>query len=446
MTEIAKELLSRFLPTDEGVASNELKVAVVGGGPAGLLLTWKLLNAGHTVTVFEKRKAYQLNEAPDSRSYNLTADGLGLRAFGRLGNLIYCAGIIVDGRAIHSPSGSLWTHPYGHWAADHLVSIPRGDLLALLAATIIGHRKCNLCFDCDVRDADVYKGTVRWKKNATQLEEELEGLDLIAFADGVRGLGQQKAKSQPGTNSVCETEDTPYLNLTISKEAVTQARLELNKIHFFPAEESLGIGLPNFDGTISLLIEGRIHKNHREEAICPFTGRVPFSFYKQVFDKPEQADGYLQRQNPKLAEILQDFSDQVLNVRPGHFIESFITNWRVGPLGILLGDAGSCAPPWAGFGMNLACSHAADLAELIGQFHDLQTALEQYNKRRQKCTDVVKGIIKAHGALLNSGIGSRKWRREQALRDRREQVFGERSEYQIVAFEERGLEDLAGLE
>src|ERR1700732_2512544 len=72
-------------------------------------------------------------------------------------------------------------------------------------------------------------------------------------------------RNYDGVNSIRETEDTPYLNLTIPKDAATQAKLELNKIHFFPADESLGIGLPNFDGTISLLIEGRIHKDHRGE-------------------------------------------------------------------------------------------------------------------------------------------------------------------------------------
>jgi 2-polyprenyl-6-methoxyphenol hydroxylase-like FAD-dependent oxidoreductase len=188
-----------------------------------------------------------------------------------------------------------------------------------------------------------------------------------------------------------------------------------------------------------------MHKDHRGRAICPFTGRE-FSFYRAVFTREEDALSYLQSQNPKLVQILKDFPAQVVNKRPGHFIESFITRWRVGPLGVLVGDAGSCAPPWAGFGMNLACSHAADLAQLIGQLGDLDTALEQYNTGQQKCTEVVKDLIRTHGVLLNSGIGLGKWRRDQGLRERREQMLGERSPYQIVAFEEGGLEHLAGLE
>ena len=444
MTPVANELFSRFTPAERRASSNALHIAVVGGGPSGLLLAWKLLDTGHNVTLFEKRDEYQLNRAPDSRSYNLTADGLGLRAFGRLSNLIYSAGVIVVGRAIHSPSG-LWTHPYGYRASDHLVSIPRGDLLALLTGTISDHPCCTLHFSSEVQDADVKKGLVRWKHKTRT--ETLDNLDLIAFADGVHGLGLQKAKNQPGVDSVSETEDTPYLNLTIPREAVAQAKLELNRIHFFPSDESLGIGLPNYDGTISLLIEARITKNHKDEPVCPFTRRTPFDFSQTVFTKRDAFECYLQNQNRKLPRLLEDCPNtQILNRPAGHFIESFVNNWRVGKVGVLVGDAGSCAPPWAGFGMNLACSHAADLAHLINDSDSVVGALVRYNVRRQKCTTVVREIIRQHGVLLNSGIGSRKWRREQALRERREQVLGERSAYQMVAFEEGGLEDLAGLQ
>lgn len=97
--------------------------------------------------------------------------------------------------------------------------------------------------------------------------------------------------------------------------------------------------------------------------------------------------------------------------------------------------------------MNLACSHADDLARLIvAQPDNLEAALDEYNHRRIDCTKVVQMIIQNHGALLTSGMALKKWRREEMLRDRREQILDERSEYQTVAVDERGLELLAGLE
>lgn len=443
-TQVPNDLFSRFRPAKDGRPSKVLNVAVVGGGPAGLLLAWKLLDAGHRVTVLEKRSLYALNQVSDSRSYNLTADGLGLRAFGQLQRLLYCAGTIVIGRAIHSSAG-LWNHPYGYRTSDHLVSVPRGDLLALLAATIDGHPNYTPHFDSEVEKVDTKNGKVRFTSGTTPTD--LSGFDIIAFADGVRGLGQRSAKDQPGVNSASDTEDTPYLNVTIDSKAVAQAQLALNRIHFFPAQDSLGIGLPNADGTLSVLIEARIHKNHKQELVCPFTSKTPFSFYNKVFTDRAAADQYLNTINPTLCTLVKSVpDDQIVNRPPGHFIEAFVTSWRVGRLGILVGDSGSCAPPWAGFGMNLACAHAADLAAAINTCADVDTALDQYNKKWQKCTGVVRDIIREHGALLNSGIGSERWRQDQALRERREQVLGERSSYQIVAFQERGLEALAGLD
>lgn len=451
MNKVADAFFSRFFPTTKNDSSKKLQVAVIGGGPAGLLLTWKLLDAGHTVTVFEKGGEHKLDQEPDPRSYNLTADGLGLRAFGRLANLIYWAGIIVDGRAIHSPSGSLWTHPYGYQTSDHLISIPRGDLLALLTATITSHIRCKLHFNCTIKrtGVDAEQGTVKWKyNNAKVARKKLENLDLIAFADGAGGIGRIIRGNTPGTSSRRNSHPTAYLNLTISEDVVRKANLDLSKIHFFPAPDnkSLGIGLPNFDGSISLLLEGEIQERNNNEEVCPFTGQVPFRWNSSVFTTKKAADQYLKTQHPTLGKVLNNFFDQVRGRLPGHFIESYINKWRVGTKGILVGDAGSCAPPWAGFGMNLACSHAADLAVLLSHHTTVRTALIEYNKRRVACTRVVKNIIEDHGDLLNSGIGSQNWCRKQAIRERKEQVLGERSDYQIVAFEEQGLEILAGLE
>lgn len=443
---LTETIFSRFLPSKENRPSKELKVAVIGGGPAGLLLAWKLLDAGHKVHVFEKRKEYQLNNTTDERSYNLTADGLGLRSFGRLSKLIYLGGTVVDGRAIHAPSSSdaLWTHHYGRRASDHLVSIPRGDLLAVLASTISGHPKYEPRFKCEVTKADTRHGKITYTNN-NRTQKLLDGFDLIAFADGVQGIGQGEARKY-GHNMDIKTHPTPYLTATITKNAATEAGLDLTKIHFFPGTNSLGIGLPNHDGTISLLIEGIVPPNSKNSLVCPFTGRV-FKSDQDVFTAFGDAQNYLQSQNRKLASVLKDSVNEILNKRPGRFIQSSVSDWRISKVGVLVGDAGSCAPPWAGFGMNLACSHADDLARLVAdKLDNLNAALEQYNHRRIECTKVVASIIEKHGALLTSGMALKKWRHEEMLRDRREQILDERSEYQRVAFDERGLEMLAGLE
>jgi flavin-dependent dehydrogenase len=204
--------------------------------------------------------------------------------------------------------------------------------------------------------------------------------------------------------------------------------------------------LPNHDGSFSLLIEGKIHKNSKDEPISPFTGE-PFDFRKRVFNNAQEAEHYLTSQNKTLADLLRDSVGQIVNKRPGKFIQSSISDWRISEIGVLVGDAGSCAPPWAGFGMNLACSHADDLArQIAAEPNNLSAALGQYSHRRVRCSEEVKKIIDSHGALLTSGMALKKWRHEEKLRDRREQILEERSPYQIVAFDERGLEMLAGLE
>ncbi len=465
---VEKGLLARFSPEAHqahGMAANSLRVAVVGGGPAGLLLAWKLLSLGHKVYILEKRGEYQLSQNSDGRSYNLTADGLGLSAFGPLSRLLYSVGTIVNGRAIHFDNKDVYAHPYGYRASDHLVSIARSDLLTLLSATIIKHQNCELNFNSEVDKVDVDNGAIEWlalKNKKTKKKEQkrrtLKKLDLIAFADGMNGIGRDKALDRLGSKYSKQPHGTPYLNVNIKAHTARKIGLSLDKIHFFTAGSCLAIALPNINGSFSALIEHplRIEKNDAEQSETEFSPFVRenrvWDWDKPVFQSREELADYFGTLNPRLQEALKEnfvqeiMPDGVRAVRPGAFYETEFQNWRVGSKAVLVGDAGSCAPPWAGFGMNLACSHAADLAKCISDAsHDIEQALNIYNDRRKKTTRVVKQIIAEHGKFLNSGIGSDEWKKFQETREKEEREQGKRTKYQIVAFEENGLERLAGL-
>jgi 2-polyprenyl-6-methoxyphenol hydroxylase-like FAD-dependent oxidoreductase len=421
----------RFAPGVDTRPRARLRVAVVGAGPGGLLAAWKLLDLGHDVVVLESRPPHAASKEDDVRSFNLTADGLGLSAFGKLRPLIYAAGTIVDGRAIHRPPRPVFTHRYGCRASDHLVSVARRDVLVLLAATIENHPRCRLLFDHAATDARPAGGRVLWNGPGDGGDRAVfeEAFDLVVFADGMRGLGQRLAREIPSVGSTVTPHEVAYLKVTIRAEAVARLALPLDKINFFPGRSSLAIGLPNQDGSISALIEDR------------FEGAST----RPIFSEPWEAATYCRRLNERLVEAVPDLADQIIGQRPGFFYTTRIDSWRLGPRAILLGDAGACAPPWAGFGMNLACSHASDLARVLTRFDDLDTALEAYNRRRVATSHVIQDVVAAHGSILTSEIGSARWRMAQSVRDWRERVLGRRTPYQTIAFEEHGLARLAGL-
>lgn len=447
---VRNKLLSRFIPQNIRT-NNSMRVAVVGGGPAGLLLAWKLLALGHKAFVFEERRRYKMDQDHDKRSYNLTADGLGLRSMGPLSRLIYFSGVLIDGRAIHYQNKPVYAHPYGFKATDHLVSIARSDLLTLLAETISQHRNCQLKFNAKVEKANIRQGSVTWKNG--KRKQILKNLDLIAFADGVHGLGQEIERNLRGRKGgLDDTHGTPYLRVTISAQAVKANNLQLDKIHFFPSDKCLAIGLPNVDGTISALIEHPIKPrkvNGEEIEFSPFVEDRIWDWNEPVFKGEIEAVKYFQSLHPRLQKALKDtFVKEVLagkGQEASDFRRRTVDRWRLGKKGVLVGDAGNCAPPWAGFGMNLACSHASDLAKCISEAPSLESALQKYELRRKRASDVVNQIVSEHGKLLKANIGSLKWRKGQEARQMLERTKGKRTKYQMVAFDEGGLEKLSVL-
>jgi kynurenine 3-monooxygenase len=408
-----------------GKAQPAKTACIVGGGPGGLIVAKKLAERGFEVFVLEQGAPYDQTRRADERSFNLTIDGLGMHAAGRAKGLIYAAGRIINGRAIHRPNKPVFTHPYGHNWSDHFVAVSRHDLLRSLASCLSAEPWCRVLFNAKAKETNVQSGSLTWINLITG-EETSKTFDLVVFADGVNGLGREIAAKRPGISINKQVDPVTYIKAEITPEAARKCGLPLDKINFWTGKGGVSIGVPNVDDSASVLI----------------MGDLPGSFTSPVFTSTTDAIKFMQARNPLLIEAIPDLAEQLVGRTRGHFLTTATSNWRLGAKAVLLGDSGRCAPPWAGLGANSAISDAAALADAIDANPNFDTALTAYSNDRIAASEIIQRMIAEHGRLLNASLGSTTWMLLQKFQDLRERLFKHRTLYQQIAFDDGGLNRL----
>ena len=114
--------------------SNQNKIAVIGAGMAGPLISILLARRGYAVTLFERRSLDEHELIESGRSFNLTLTKRGLAALQAVGleNDVKIISSPLLSRTTHRLNGGATQTKYGKLRDDILYSIKRTELNQLL--------------------------------------------------------------------------------------------------------------------------------------------------------------------------------------------------------------------------------------------------------------------------------------------------------------------------
>ncbi|HEX5798259.1 MAG TPA: NAD(P)/FAD-dependent oxidoreductase [Candidatus Saccharimonadales bacterium] len=368
----------------------DLKIIVVGAGPGGLTFAKAASLNGADVMVIERAGSpHGLNPGYTDRSFNLTLNEVGRKILGE--ERAWQGGTDVIGRAIHNfqNTGAIKYTEYGEGDKSILTSVPRPVLRQNLV-NIVEDQGVKIHFHTKVVEVEPNLGKVVCE-NKDAIKKELKA-DVIVLADGIHSLSDVFITALPGGSLGKKQDPLSYISVMLGQKAAKG--LSSHHMHFWhkAGSESVAIGMPNKDGTIATLL------------ISPYKDVIDES----PFSMPDQAIERLKQDFPEVLSLEPDLANQVVGRKLGHFHYKSITNYILGDKCIVVGDAGSASPPWAGFGANTAIYSADVLARfLIGCNGDIQEAFLGYEKYKIALAELVLDYANEHGEFLNKEVAER---------------------------------------
>jgi kynurenine 3-monooxygenase len=190
-------LASSVSARDERTTLRGLKVAVIGGGPSGLLLAHRLLKAGGTVNLYERRPK------PDQLEHRAYALGVGIRGRTAIQSVDLDLWKVVQGRGFASERFILHAGPLSirlrdekdgkssiGAAVEPSLLLFQSDLCRALVDDLetrwSATGRLNLNFDSEINDLDLVKKTVA--SGSIGLTTKKEAFDLVVGCDGVNSI------------------------------------------------------------------------------------------------------------------------------------------------------------------------------------------------------------------------------------------------------------------
>ncbi len=344
-------------------------IAIVGGGPSGLVLAIALARRGIPTTVFERDAHPEIAPRfnPD-RSYTIDISGHGLKALRHIDACAQFDERMIQFKGLRFPGGGEeWTLP--GWTGS------RGDILrALMAVVEDRHRELiQFHFQSRVTSVDLNAGTLTYASESGELTT-LQ-FDFIVGADGA-GSVVRRAMVEQIPEFTAVTRSYPNYCTMIELDRVGD-QLNKNYLH--------GLSVRPF------CVAGAIKGDQGGDTarwFCAIGTKA-----KQVFASAEEAREFFRRRVPRIFELTSEEKIAAFAQRTCYHIGQTLTCSQLHcGKAVLLGDAAGAFPP-IGQGVNAAMESAMALDLCLSERGILPSevveAARLYNARWKPEVDAV---------------------------------------------------------
>ena len=385
------------------------RVAVVGAGLAGCLLTTLLARRGLTVDVYERRDDPRRAGAERGRSINLAISARGLDALGRVGldERTLDDALPMRGRTLHSPTGALAYQSYSADGTRAINSISRAGLNHALLDRAEETPGVRLHFGRRLLGVDAETGQLTFDGHTARA-------DVVLGADGAYSAVRRSI--QHGMDLHQDFLPHGYKELTIPPRDGRFA-LDPGSLHIWPRGASMMIALPNTDRSFTCTL---------------FWDKAEFA----ALDTPERVLAAFREHYPDAVPLMPTLAADYLANPVGSLVTVRCAPWVRGRVA-LVGDAAHAIVPFFGQGANCAFEDCVELdRSLTAAGGDWPTALARYQEQRKPNADAIADMALANFVEMSEKVASPVFRGQTKLRHALERALGGRyvSRYELVSF------------
>ncbi len=348
------------------------KIAIVGSGLVGSLLSIYLRRLGHAVTVFDRRPDIR-TIVFSGRSINLAMSNRGWKAMAEIGieDDIKKIAIPLDKRAMHVVGKPMYFQKYGK-DGEAIWSISRGilnrkmiDLAERAGVTFKFEEKV---WDVDLPEAKLYTGETE------KGEWEEYKYDLIFGCDGAFSRVRHKMQRRSRFDYSQDFIDVGYKELTIPANADGSHKLDAHSFHIWPRGSFMFIAMPNLDGSFTCTL------------FMPFEGEVSFESIKTK----EEAQHFFKVNFPSVDQEIENLAEDFFKNPTSAMVTMKCYPWTYWDKVALVGDSAHAIVPFYGQGMNAGFEDIYILNEIIKKHgDDWESIFQEYQKERKPNADAI---------------------------------------------------------
>lgn len=365
------------------------KVALVGGGLAGSLMSIYLAKRGYEVYIYERREDMRSGKYQGGRSINLALSTRGIVALEKVGldKEILDIAIPMFGRMVHTVDGQLKYQPYGK-QGQAIYSVSRGQLNIKLLQLADQYPNIHMFFNHKCVQANLETcETTYINENGETITDKA---NVVLGTDGAFSALRDAMQRTPRFNFSQTYENYGYKELEIVASPDGDFQLDKNCLHIWPRKSFMMIALPNPGGNFTCTMFMPYDSNPGIDQLNTATEIT--NFFNEYF--------------PDALPLMPGLIDDYLNNPTGVLATMRCYPWVKGN-NALMGDSAHAVLPFYGQGMNCSFEDCVVLDECIEQLGgDWAAILDSYQKLRKPNADAIANLALQNFVEMRDLVGS----------------------------------------